>query len=314
MFQQLPKYWLEYLILSFVLILVLFLHNNNLGTENIMIVLGLLAIAGARLMPSINRLYQSFQHIKIYLPSLEAVLKEIKNEKNVIVNEKKDKLSFNEKLEIKNLYFNYENQKIFENLELSLNKNSMIGIYGPNGSGKSTLLDLLFGFLKPDKGQILVDGLSINRNLNNWQKKISYVPQTIYLSDTNILENITFKEILSEEEKNLLNEILIKSKLSITLDNFKDGIYTNVGERGSKISGGQKQRIGLARALFNKPEILVMDESTNSLDFKTADTIMKTIKDMKDITRIVVSHNLEDLEKCEKIFRLTGHKIKEMKI
>ena len=99
-------------------------------------------------------------------------------------------------------------------------------------------------------------------------KKISYVPQTIYLSDTNILENITFKEILSEEEKNLLNEILIKSKLSITLDNFKDGIYTNVGERGSKISGGQKQRIGLARALFNKPEILVMDESTNSLDFK----------------------------------------------
>ena len=314
MFQQLPKYWLEYLILSFVLILVLFLHNNNLGTENIMIVLGLLAIAGARLMPSINRLYQSFQHIKIYLPSLEAVLKEIKNEKNVIENEKKDKLSFNEKLEIKNLYFNYENQKIFENLELSLNKNSMIGIYGPNGSGKSTLLDLLFGFLKPDKGQILVDGLSINRNLNNWQKKISYVPQTIYLSDTNILENITFKEILSEEEKNLLNEILIKSKLSITLDNFKDGIYTNVGERGSKISGGQKQRIGLARALFNKPEILVMDESTNSLDFKTADTIMKTIKDMKDITRIVVSHNLEDLEKCEKIFRLTGHKIKEMKI
>ena len=190
----------------------------------------------------------------------------------------------------------------------------MIGIYGPNGSGKSTLLDLLFGFLKPDKGQILVDGLSINRNLNNWQKKISYVPQTIYLSDTNILENITFKEILNEEEKNLLNEILIKSKLSITLDNFKDGIYTNVGERGSKISGGQKQRIGLARALFNKPEILVMDESTNSLDFKTADTIMKTIKDMKDITRIVVSHNLEDLEKCEKIFRLTGHKIKEMKI
>ena len=314
MFQQLPKYWLEYLILSFVLILVLFLHNNNLGTENIMIVLGLLAIAGARLMPSINRLYQSFQHIKIYLPSLEAVLKEIKNEKNVIINEKKDKLSFNAKLEIKNLYFNYENQKIFENLELSLNKNSMIGIYGPNGSGKSTLLDLLFGFLKPDKGQILVDGLSINRNLNNWQKKISYVPQTIYLSDTNILENITFKEILSEEEKNLLNEILIKSKLSITLDNFKDGIYTNVGERGSKISGGQKQRIGLARALFNKPEILVMDESTNSLDFKTADTIMKTIKDMKDITRIVVSHNLEDLEKCEKIFRLTGHKIKEMKI
>ena len=314
MFQQLPKYWLEYLILSFVLILVLFLHNNNLGTENIMIVLGLLAIAGARLMPSINRLYQSFQHIKIYLPSLEAVLKEIKNEKNVIKNEKKDKLSFNAKLEIKNLYFNYENQKIFENLELSLNKNSMIGIYGPNGSGKSTLLDLLFGFLKPDKGQILVDGLSINRNLNNWQKKISYVPQTIYLSDTNILENITFKEILSEEEKNLLNEILIKSKLSITLENFKDGIYTNVGERGSKISGGQKQRIGLARALFNKPEILVMDESTNSLDFKTADTIMKTIKDMKDITRIVVSHNLEDLEKCEKIFRLTGHKIKEMKI
>ena len=102
--------------------------------------------------------------------------------------------------------------------------------------------------------------------------------------------------------------------MSITLENFKDGIYTNVGERGSKISGGQKQRIGLARALFNKPEILVMDRSTNSLDFKTADTIMKTIKDMKDITRIVVSHNLEDLEKCEKIFRLTGHKIKEMKI
>ncbi len=145
-------------------------------------------------------------------------------------------------------------------------------------------------------------------------KKISYIPQKIFLTDSTILENITFTENLDKIDEKFFNDILKKSTLNEVINKLPNGIHTNVGERGSKLSGGQQQRIGLARALFKKPEILVMDESISSIDNYNANKIISTINSMNDITRIIVSHNLEILENCDKVFRLSDGKIKEMKI
>ena len=313
-FQNIPRFWLEYIILSFVLFLVLILNKVN-DTENIMIIIGLLAIAGARLLPSINRIYQSFQSIKIYYPCIEAISAEINKKKDdILLENKSGDLKFRSKIEFKNVNFGYQNYDIFKNFQFNIEKNSLIGIYGPNGSGKSTMLDLMFGFIKPKNGEIQVDGSNIQQKLSIWQKKISYIPQKIFLTDSSILENITFKENLDKIDKEFLEEVLEKSTLNEVINNLPDGIFTNVGERGSKISGGQQQRIGLARALYNKPEILVMDESTSSIDNFNAKKIISTIKSMKNITRIIVSHNLEIIESCDKVFRLSSGKINEMKI
>ena len=314
MFQNIPRFWLEYLILTFVLILVLILNKSS-SSDNIMLIIGLLAIAGARLLPSINRMYQSFQSIKIYFPCIDAIAIELnKKTEEIFLEGKKRDFKFVDKIEFKNLNFDYQNYKVFENFRFNIEKNSLIGIYGPNGSGKSTMLDLMFGFIKPKRGEILVDGFDIQQNLSNWQKKISYIPQKIFLTDSTILENITFTENLDKIDEKFFNDILKKSTLNEVINKLPNGIHTNVGERGSKLSGGQQQRIGLARALFKKPEILVMDESISSIDNYNANKIISTINSMNDITRIIVSHNLEILENCDKVFRLSDGKIKEMKI
>ena len=222
------------------------------------------------------------------------------------------KLDFKNEIRIENLSFSYGNNEILKNINFSIKKNRMIGIYGANGSGKSTLLDLIFGFTQATKGQIFIDNIKITDSLNEWQTKISYVPQKIYLVDTSILENIIFKNKIELLEKSILNRALEKSNLDSVLDNFPDGINTLVGERGSKISGGQQQRIGLARALFRQPEVLVMDESFNAIDQTTSNKIINSVKNMKDITRIIVSHNIEILEQCDETYKLSNGIIKKI--
>ena len=313
MINKLPKFWLEYLILAFVFLLVLFLYQKN-EPQDIMMVIGLLAIAGARLLPSVNRIYQSFHNIKVYYPSLKAVQHQLIER---IVSENKENngfLKFKENISFKNIGFSYRNKNVFKNFQFKIDKNSLIGIYGPNGSGKSTLLDLLFGFIEPYAGSIEVDGKNIKKNLGDWQKKISYMPQKIFLTDSSVLENITFKENYENIDQKFLNEILKKSTVKEIIDNLPDGIFTNVGERGSKLSGGQQQRIGLARALYKKPEILVLDESTNAIDNLNSEKIFTTLNSMIDVTRIIVSHNYEVLKNCDEIFKLNDGEISKIKI
>ena len=319
LFQELPKYWLEFIILSFILILVSILYTSNPENQNIIIILGLIGIAGARILPSANKLFQSFQKIKIFSPSCDAILYELKKINTDRVNKDDNKnplkiINFEDEIKIENLKFGYEDKILFDNLNFNIKKKTLIGIYGANGSGKSTLLDLIFGFLKPHSGSINIDGKNINHNLINWQQIIGYIPQNIYLNDSSILENITFSNTLETIDQKFLNEILTQVGLNQMIENLPDGIFTQVGERGSKISGGQKQRIGLARALFSKPKILVMDEATNSLDSDTTNSIINLVVKMKDITRIIVSHDIEVLQKCEKNYRLLNGILLEAKL
>ena len=210
-----------------------------------------------------------------------------KFEKFQNVKEKKiDKsfeIKFEDQLNINNVKFEYlnSNKSIFQNLNLLIDKGKAIGIVGKSGSGKTTLINLISGLLYPAEGKITSDGVDIFKNIDSWQKKIGLVPQDNFLMDDSIIKNITF---LNDEEK--VNEKRLKdainySGLSEFIDKLDSGLNTNVGEGGAFLSGGQIQRVILARLLYNDPEILILDEFTNSLDPESENHILEKLELLK---------------------------------
>ena len=154
---------------------------------------------------------------------------------------------------------------------------------GKTGSGKSTLMDVIMGFQKPKKGQILINNMSLETVLPSWKKKIGYIPQDIYLNDTTIAENIAFGVDKDKIDLKQLNRVIELAQLKVFIDSLQNKAFSMVGEKGSKLSGGQIQRIGIARALYFKPEILILDEATNALDEETERNIMQEISKLKNI-------------------------------
>ena len=197
---------------------------------------------------------------------------------------------------------------------LTLKKNEFIGIIGETGTGKSTFVDLFIGLLLPSAGTITVDGKNINNNLNGWKAKLGYVPQNFYLLDESIKNNVAFG--YKEKELNITKvaNSVEKSQLTKFVNELKNRLLSNVGERGVKISGGEKQRLGIARALYNDPDILLFDEATSALDLETEKKILETlIKIKKNKTIIFVTHRISSLSYCDRIFKIENKEIKEIK-
>jgi len=182
-------------------------------------------------------------------------------------------------------------------------KNSILGISGDTGSGKSTLINILLGLLKLDKGKLLIDNLDIEDSLDQWQKSIGYVSQNIFLLDTTLKENIAFGIPLEKINYDELNRVIEYANLTDFVQNLSNGLDTNIDEKGSKISGGQIQRITIARELYQKPSVLILNEATTGLDKKTEIQIFKSIEKLKSkITIIIVSLNQDTLKVCDEIF------------
>tara|TARA_E500000178_G_C16978501_1_gene734565 strand:+ start:116 stop:892 length:777 start_codon:yes stop_codon:yes gene_type:complete len=228
-------------------------------------------------------------------------------------NLKSSEIFFNNKIEFENTSFSYDKKEVFKNLNFIIPKNSIIGIYGESGSGKSTLVNLLCGLLNLKEGKILIDEKNINDVKNSWQCKIGYIPQDIYILDDSIKNNIIFN---NEDNKNInkdLKNVIDISQLNKLINSLSDGLDTKVGDRGINISGGQRQRIAIARALYHKPDVLIFDEATNSLDDITENNLMDSIYAIKGKTIIIISHNEKTLNRCEKIFKIESKSIKEIK-
>ena len=224
--------------------------------------------------------------------------------------EKKSKLKFESNISLNNLSFSFNSSsKIYDDLNINFHKNKIYGFKGGSGSGKSTFINLLTGLLKPTSGKILVDGVDINENIFDWQNKIAYVPQDLFLLDDAIVDNIAFGTNKDEIDQDLVKEALDQSGLKIFVDQLRDGMDTIVGEKGVKISGGQKQRIGLARALYKKPKILVLDEATNSLDKNIEKSILDSLVKLDDITIFLVSHQTAPFYICDEIFEIKDKQI-----
>ena len=199
-------------------------------------------------------------------------------------------------------------------MSLKISKGDKIGIIGESGSGKSTLLDILMGLLPTEKGEILIDGKSIKNNLSGWQKNIGCVPQDVFILDDSLKKNIAFGLDENDINTEKIHKVLSESGLTKYANNLPSGIETMVGER-ERISGGQKQRIGIARALYLEPEILILDESTSSLDEKTENSIVKELYDKnKSKTIIFVSHNLKNLINCNDVYQIENKTLKKIEI
>jgi ABC-type multidrug transport system fused ATPase/permease subunit len=211
-------------------------------------------------------------------------------------------MQFNKKIVIEGIEFYYpSNHKIIlHKVSFTIPKGKFIGIVGSSGAGKTTFVDILLGLLEPTAGKITVDGIDIFSNIRGWQTNLAYVPQSIYLIDGTIKENIALGFAENEIDDNLIDKVLHMAELYDFVYSQQDNINTNVGERGVKLSGGQRQRIGIARALYQKPEVLILDEATSALDNETEKSITDTILKLKGkITIIAIAHRISTLEQCD---------------
>ena len=266
-------------------LLVSILIYFNYSSVEINAFIGLYATVFFRMLPSYNRLIVHFQMMRYSLPAVELTFKNIK--KFELVDNKNVK-KLNSKNILLKIFFKFSsnNEYFFENINAEINKNEKIIINGVTGSGKTTLLSIFIGMLKANKGSIIVDGEMIP--VEDYIINAGYVPQSIYLLDDSIKNNILVGRDYDEEK---LKKCIKISQLETYLEKLPNNFNTIVGEKGAKISGGQIQRIGIARALYENPEILILDEATNALDADTEEKVLKVILENKELTVIAISHN-----------------------
>ena len=309
---QLPRYFLELIIISIIVVFFILNLIREFDLKTFIPILAFYFGVFYRLMPSIIKIYQSVQNIRFALPVFEKIKTEF--EKIQERKENKEEFTFTKNLSFNNISFNFPGKrKIINNISLNINRGECIGIIGESGSGKTTLINIIIGLIKPIDGFIELDGIKKNLNSDNWFKKISQIPQDIFLLNDNVRNNITFEFNTNIDDDKILN-IIDKVKLDNFLKNQKNGLNTFIGDRGSNISGGEKQRIAIARALFKDAELLIFDEPTSALDQDNALAIMKLIKSLKkDKTIIIISHNKNLINFADKIFSLDNGNIIQVK-
>jgi len=300
---QMPRFILEAIAFGGILLLMLYIILQTGSFNQGLPIISLYAFAGYRLLPSLQRIYSSVTNITYIKSSLDKLYYDLKlfNNNKKIKNPNYFNLNFNKEVNLNNVSFCYQNssKEILQNIDLNIPKNSKIGIIGATGSGKTTLVDIILGLLKPTEGTLEVDGKKItNKNLEEWQSLVGYVPQFIYLLDKTIEENIAFGKKTEKINKDKVQEVAQISKIHDFInEKLPEKYLTNVGERGVRLSGGQIQRIGIARALYRDPKLLVLDEATNSLDYNTEQEVISGINNIKkDITIISIAHRINNYE------------------
>tara|TARA_B100000579_G_scaffold390693_1_gene365341 strand:- start:4885 stop:6579 length:1695 start_codon:yes stop_codon:yes gene_type:complete len=300
----LPKFLMEFFGIAFLLLSIIFLVINDYNTNEIVPTLALIGAGMARIIPSVSRILSFYTRIQATKFAVDTIFFEKKKFDNIIYN-KDIHFTFEKEIIFDEISFNYNEKNIIKDLSFNIKKNSIFGIKGKSGTGKTTILNLISGFLEPNNGKITVDGKKIIDNVENWQKLISYVPQKIFFTDDTIKNNICLG--LEENEinyKNLKDAIKL-AKADEFINQFDKGIEQKIGENGSNLSFGQSQRVGLARSLYKKPKLLMLDETTSGLDLDTEKLIISELKELKKyLTIIIVSHRTETLECCDKILDL----------
>ena len=280
--------------------------------ETAIITISVLLVSFIKILPSISRIVVQLSILKNGQRAAENLYEDlnIKVDEDEYKNYDNRKLDFQNSIEFKNISFSYDNKNIIDNFNLHIKKGEKIFIYGDSGSGKSTLVNLLMGLIKPTNGVITFDEKDIFFNLKQARKKIGYVPQEFLILNDTIKNNIAFGLYEEEIDEVKLNKAIKNSSLSQFVNDLPNKENQNIGEKGSTLSGGQRQRIAIARALYNEPEILIMDEATSAIDSKTENEIIEDILKIKNsnLTIIVISHNLSLKKFFDKHLELKNNK------
>ncbi len=306
---QMPRIIIETMVVSGLLVMIVVKLAVGNAPEEIVPLLGVLALAAFRLMPSANRIISLFNTIKFQQPLFYELYPELMDIKERQESKKETyylsvqpKLKFEKSIQVNKLRFAYPEgrENVLRDISFSIGKGDFAGIIGPSGAGKTTFVDILLGLLKPSDGNIKVDGQDIFDNIRSWQANLSYVPQSIYLIDGSVKENIALGVAPENIDNALIEKSLHMAELYDFVSDLPEGMETRVGERGVKLSGGQRQRIGIARALYQQPEVLILDEATSALDNDTEKSITDTILKLKgQITIIAIAHRLSTLAECD---------------
>jgi len=314
---QLPRFALEAIAFGGMLLVVLYHTSQSGGMEEALPVVSLYAFAGYRIMPALQQIYSSTTQLRFIGSALQDLNNELIDlqQNTTQYNRLSRDLELDNQTSIKlrrdivlnNVCYSYPgvSKYALSGINLTIHANSKVGIVGGTGSGKTTVVDIILGLLDPQQGVLEVDGRIIDiHNKDAWQYSIDYVPQQIYLSDDTIAANIAFGANPEEIDYNRVKQVAKSARLHEFVENELPQQYdTIVGERGSRLSGGQRQRIGIARALYNNPQVLVLDEATSALDNLTEQAVMDAIHNLgKDITIILIAHRLSTIKECDQIF------------
>ncbi|MDE2421515.1 MAG: ATP-binding cassette domain-containing protein [Gammaproteobacteria bacterium] len=309
---QIPLYIIETVGYGSLIILAIILVMSGKDVSHILPVLGLYGFAAYRMLPAAQIMYRSITQIKFAQQTFNILQPEFSLEH--YENASPSRLStiqFRKEIKIENLSFAYPNRSdhpVLQGFNLTIDKNSCIGIVGKSGSGKSTLMDIMLGLLQPQNGRVLIDGVElIPDHWSSWRNIIGYVPQHIYLADKTVAENIAFGVAGSDIDMQAVKLAAQQAQIdSFITQQLPQGYDSIVGERGVMLSGGQRQRIGIARALYKNPQILFMDEATSALDTETEAAVNEAIQSLSgQKTMVIIAHRESAVANCDQIIAIT---------
>lgn len=318
---NMPRLLIETVFIVSVLGFLVVYINGGGDITAIVTTISAFAIAAVRVLPSVNRINTYITEIAYTQPSLDFVYDNLQEgmKTDAMLAERRaysqvEKLKLDHQIELDHISFHYpdSDKNIFEDAHMIVPKGKSVGIIGTSGAGKSTIVDILLGLLHAQTGTITCDGVDIFKNYESWLAQIGYIPQSIYLIDESIRDNIAFGIDADKIDEKRIWEVLEEAQLKEFVEELPEGLDTTIGDRGVRLSGGQRQRIGIARALYNDPEILVFDEATSALDNDTEAAVMEAVNSFHGRkTMIIIAHRLNTIEKCDMIYKVENMKLVE---
>lgn len=316
---NLPRLMIETVFIVSILSFIAVYINGGGDVASIMTTIAAFGVAAIRVLPSVNRINTYITEIAYTEPSLNFVYENLQEgmKTDAMLAERRansqvEKLKLENQIELSHISFHYpdSDKYIFKDAHMVVPKGKSVGIIGASGAGKSTIVDVLLGLLHAQEGEITCDGVNIFKNYESWLAQVGYIPQSIYLIDESIRDNIAFgidRDKISDER---IWEVLEEAQLKEFVEELPEGLDTTIGDRGVRLSGGQRQRIGIARALYNDPEILVFDEATSALDNDTEAAVMEAVNSFHGKkTMIIIAHRLNTIEKCDIIYKVENMKL-----
>jgi ABC-type multidrug transport system fused ATPase/permease subunit len=315
MVSQLPRFALETLAFGGMVGIALYLLATRGTVGEVLPLIGVYSLAAYRMLPALQQIFNSLTTFRFYRPSLDAISHSLAGaeplgEEDV---EHDEPISFETQLALERVTFSYPGteETVLHEVNVVIPRGASVGFVGRTGSGKSTIIDLVVGLLRPQEGQVAVDGTPLDPlRMRSWQRMVGYVPQHIYLTDDSVAANIAFGVEDADIDPDRLRTAARIAQLESFIESLPEGFQTHIGEGGLRLSGGQRQRIGIARALYRDPPVLVLDEATSALDGQTERQILAALQGQKeDRTLLMVAHRLSTVEECDTIYVLENGRV-----